>query len=88
MKAFLVASCAVLLAGPAFAQSGGGSVSGSGADLSSQNDTPESTGDSGQRGTDGERRICRRVETTSTSRMSTRRICRTAQEWRETQRAN
>ena len=88
MKAYLVASCAVLLASPAFAQSGSGSVSGSAADLSSQTDTPESTGDAGQRGTDGERRICRRVETSSTSRMSTRRVCRTAQEWRDPQRTN
>jgi len=87
MKAFLVASCAVLLASPAFAQNGG-SVSASGAELSTQNDTPESTGDAAQRGADGERRICRRVETSSTSRMSTRRVCRTAQEWRDTRRTN
>jgi hypothetical protein len=87
MKAFVVASCAVLLACPALAQTGGGTVSASGGELSTQNDTPESTGDAGQRA-DGERRICRRVETSSTSRMSTRRVCRTAQEWRETQRTN
>ncbi|MEA3031835.1 MAG: hypothetical protein QOG13_3160 [Sphingomonadales bacterium] len=88
MKAFVVACCAVLLAGPALAQSGGGSVSGSAGELSTQSDTPESSGDANQRSADGERRICRRVETTSTSRMSTRRVCRTAQEWRDTQRTN
>jgi hypothetical protein len=86
MKAFVVAISCLLAATPAFAQSSTGSVSGGAAELATQNDTPESTGDNA-RTAEGERRICRRVETGSTSRMSSRRVCRTAEEWREAQRA-
>lgn len=85
MRAF-VAISSLLLAAPAFAQSSTGGVSGSAGELSTQSDTPESTGNSSERSADGERRICRRVETGSTSRMSSRRVCRTAEEWRESQR--
>lgn len=87
MKALVVLISGLVLAGPAFAQSSmGGSVGGSGGELATQNDTPESTGEANQRGADGERRICRRVGTDSSSRMANRRVCRTAAEWRETQR--
>ena len=86
MKMYVALISSLLIAAPAFAQSGTGSVSGSGGELSTQSDTPESTGNSSQ-GADGERRICRRVEAGSQSRMTTRRVCRTAEEWRESQRA-
>lgn len=86
MKAFVVAISCLFVAAPAFAQSSTGSVSASAAELSERNDLPESTGPGGN-AAGGERRICRRVETESSSRMATRRICRTAQEWREAQRA-
>jgi hypothetical protein len=87
MKSFVVAISCLLVAAPALAQSSVGSVSGGAAELSTQNDTPESTGESSARNADGERRICRRVETGSTSRMSSRKVCRTAEEWREARRA-
>lgn len=84
MRVFVAFASVALLASPALAQ-GGGTISGSGGELATQNETPESTGQSGQ-GADGQRRICRRVETGSQSRMTYRRVCRTAQEWREAQR--
>jgi hypothetical protein len=85
MKMIVAFASVALLAAPAFAQSGNGGVSGSAGELATQNETPESTGNAGQ-GADGERRICRRVETGSQSRMTYRRVCRTAQEWRAAQR--
>ena len=85
MKMIVAFASVALLAAPAFAQSGGGTVSGSAGELATQNETPESTGNAGQ-GADGERRICRRVETGSQSRMTYRRVCRTAEEWRTSQR--
>jgi hypothetical protein len=87
MRAFVVLISGLLVAAPAFAQSSAGSVSGSAAELSTQNDTPESSGAADSRDADGERRICRRIESDSSSRMATRRVCRTAAEWRESQRA-
>ena len=86
MKMFVAFASLVLMTSPAFAQSGSTSVSGSAGELATQGDTPESTGHAGQNA-DGERRICRRVETGSQSRMTSRRVCRTAEEWREAQRA-
>jgi len=85
MRVFVAFASVALLATPAFAQGSNGAVSGSAGELSTQNDTPESTGQAGQNA-DGERRICRRVETGSQSRMTYRRVCRTAEEWRTTQR--
>lgn len=84
MKVFVAFASVALLATPALAQGGSGAVSGSAGELATQNDTPESTGQGGQ-GADGERRICRRVETGSQSRMTYRRVCRTAEEWRVAQ---
>ena len=85
MRVFVAFASVALLATPAFAQGGSGSVSGSAGELATQNETPESTGQAGQNA-DGERRICRRVETGSQSRMTYRRVCRTAEEWRTSQR--
>lgn len=85
MKVLVAFASLVLIASPALAQGGSGSVSGSAGELATQNGTPESTGNGGQ-GADGERRICRRIETGSQSRMTYRRVCRTAEEWREAQR--
>lgn len=87
MKAFVALISVSLLASPALAQSMGGAT-GSGAALTTDNqDAPESTGAAGQ-AAGGERRICRRVETASGSRMSYRRVCRTAAEWRDAQRGS
>ena len=86
MKVFVALASVALFASPAFAQGGSGSVSGSAGELQTQTDTPESTGQGGQNA-DGERRICRRIDTDSSTRRASRRVCRTAQEWREAQRA-
>ena len=43
------------------------------------------TGDTNE---NGERLICRSVSTSSTSRMAARRICRTAQQWRQVQQSD
>ena len=87
MKLFVVMCAGLLAVAPAAAQTmnGGASGSGSGAELSERGDGPVSTGERGV-GADGERRICRRIEVTSSSRMTSRRVCRTAEEWRQTQR--
>ena len=84
-----VALCSVLLvAAPAFAQTSGSVMSGSGAVLEGgSGDLPDGESTSGQN-EDGERRICRRVETDSQSRLSTRRLCLTAREWRDFNRRN
>ena len=87
MRAFVVLISSFLVAAPAFAQSSMGSVSGSAAELSTESEAPERTGAASERNADGERRICRRIEADSSSRMATRRVCRTAAEWRESQRA-
>ena len=87
MKMFVALASVALVASPAFAQGGSGSVSGSAGELATQGETPESTGQAGTNA-DGERRICRRVETGSQSRMTYRRVCRTAEEWRNSQRTN
>ena len=86
MKVLVAFASFVFVASPALAQGGSGQVSGSAGELATQGSTPESTGSGGQ-GADGERRICRRIETGSQSRMTSRRVCRTAEEWREAQRA-
>ncbi len=85
MKIFVAFASVVLLASPAFAQGGSGSVSGSAGEMQTQSDIPGSTGQAGQNA-DGERRICRRIDTDSSTRRASRRVCRTAQEWREAQR--
>ena len=88
MKMSVALLSAFLLASPAFAQTSGGVMSGSGAVLEGgSNDVPENASAGGEN-EDGERRICRRVEGDSHTRMSTRRVCLTAREWREQQRRN
>ena len=89
MKAFVVVSSGLLVTAPAFAQpSGGGGTTGSGASVSTgQSELPE--GASNTEGGEGEnRRICRRVEIASGSRMSFRRMCMTARQWRDFNRNN
>lgn len=83
MKAFVVAIAGVLLASPALAQtSGGGMMSGSGAEMASDPVDIQENASTAEE-TETERRICRRVETATGSRMSYRRLCKTAREWRE-----
>lgn len=89
MRAFVVAISGLLLAFPALAQTSGLS-GGSSTGLAEQSDLPESSGPGASAGTDspdGERRICRPVEAPTSSRIATRRVCKTAEEWRAAQRA-
>ena len=89
MKAFVVVISGLLLAAPAVAQvNGGGTMTGSAASLSNgPTETPEGVSDTA--GGEGEsRRICRRVEIASGSRMSYRRMCMTARQWRDFNRYN
>lgn len=88
MKTFVVLISGILLASPALAQTSAGSMSASVADPTERNDAPETRGESGERSADGERRICRRVDSDPSSRLSARRVCRTAAEWRQVQRSN
>ena len=85
MKAFVVFASVVFTAAPAFAQGGSSTVSGSAGELATQSgDTSEADG---AQAANGERLICRRVQNdSSTRRTNSRRICRTAQQWRESQR--
>ncbi len=79
---FQVALIAGLLAAtPAFAQGEPATVN---ADrgATGQGDARR-TGDTNEQ---GERLICRMSRTSSTSRMSSRRVCRTAEQWRQVQR--
>jgi type IV secretory pathway TrbL component len=83
MKVFVALASVVLMASPAFAQSGTGTVSGSAGELATQNDTTQTNEN---QASNGERVICRHVEIDSSTRRG-RRVCRTAQQWREAQRA-
>jgi hypothetical protein len=87
MKAYLVAFACLFAASPALAQTMGGTMTGNGSALSDQAsaETPESTSTAPA---GGERLICRRVPTDSSSHMGSRRICLTAEGWRQQQRQN
>lgn len=84
MKMFVAFSSLVLIASPVFAQGGSSAVSGSAGELATQNAAPDSNE---SQPSNGERLICRRVDNDSSSRMGARRVCRTAEQWREAQRA-
>jgi hypothetical protein len=86
MRFIVALISSALVAAPALAQTSGGVMSGSGAELSDSRDAPESTSDAGEAA--AERMICRRIEAVSGSRLSTRRVCRTAEQWRAAQRSN
>jgi hypothetical protein len=88
MKFVFVAAAAVLAAGPAFAQSTsmGATAGGSGAALSDQADLP--SGPTTAANGNGEHLICRRIPTDSSSHMGSRRVCLSAEGWRQAQRSN
>jgi len=83
MKAIAVAICVFLTAAPALAQMSG-MTGGSHSQMTSNSDEQENAESS--TAANGERLICRRVEPPSGSRVSARRICRTAEQWRAAQR--
>lgn len=81
MKAFVVAMSFLVLATPAAAQD----RPRSGLDHGGER-TPSDTAHSGDVNEQGERLICRRISDLSTSRMASRRVCRTAEQWRQAAR--
>jgi len=88
MRLIVALISSALVAAPAFAQTAGGRIIGSGAELSEGRNAPESTANASEPAPDGERRICRRIETGSDSRLANRKVCRTAEQWRAAQRAS
>ena len=83
MRFVLVASACFVLAAPASAQMASGAMN-SGLSPSERPQPPEET--SSSQPAEGERLICRRIEAGTASRMDSRRVCRTAEQWRATQR--
>jgi hypothetical protein len=77
MKSLTLFATALLLASPAIAQQ---TSNGAGGAVRSGGAVPEGSSEPGVTGS-GERKICRRVESTG-SRSTTRRVCKTAAEWR------
>ncbi|HEY5710369.1 MAG TPA: hypothetical protein VIT38_00620 [Allosphingosinicella sp.] len=91
MKSIIVAISAMLMAAPALAQSPPGTP-GTPGDVMSHNggllfDRNEDAG-ANATAVPGDGRTCRRVEAGSGSRMKTRRLCLTAEGWRNRQRVN
>ena len=86
MGAYVALISLTLLASPALAQPLSDPAASSAGLATDNQDAPEANGVSGEQTVDSERRICRRVETATGSRMNYRRVCRTAAEWRETMR--
>ena len=82
MRFVLVASACFVLAAPAAAQMASGAMN-SGLSPSERPQPPE---EAASQPADGERLICRRIEAGTASRMGSRRVCRTAEQWRATQR--
>jgi hypothetical protein len=83
MKFQVVLLSGLLIAAPALAQDGPAASGGRGVD-----GTPSDTRRGAEATEEGDRRICRVVADSSTSRMAPRRICRTAEQWRAASRAN
>ena len=89
MRSFVLVMTGLLLTTPAFAQGVGGGSTGSGAQMATEaTETPENAASTSGDAEGGERRICRRVETGTGSRMSYRRMCMTADQWRNFNRTN
>ena len=76
---FLIVSVALLLAGQ---DTGTAAYTPSGSELAGNNrDAPEGTNNTEGVDANGERRICRRITTSSTHQY--RRVCMTARQWRQ-----
>jgi hypothetical protein len=84
MKALVAAASLLVLSSPALAQGGVNLNRDNGSSASTPTDVRR-TGDTNE---NGERLICRTAPTSSTSRMSARRVCHTAAEWRAIQNAS
>jgi hypothetical protein len=82
MKALVFVISGLLLAAPAVAQTSGELMSGGGAGSGAEQTEVAEEASAAATEEAGERRICRKVETASGSRMSFRRLCMTADQWR------
>jgi hypothetical protein len=76
------------LASSALAQTPDGGPTGNGNAVAERADAPEGSGASDAPEAADERRICRRVDADVSSRLSSRRVCRTAAEWRRSNRSS
>ena len=83
MKAFVVAFCTILLATPVIAQPSAPAGAG-GAGVSSPSGAPESANQRGNTARDA-RQICRRIAPNASTRLGSRLVCHTAEEWRDLQ---
>jgi hypothetical protein len=82
MRALVAAVSLLALASPVFAQRTNVNRD------AGASSTPSDTHRTGDTNENGERLICRMTPTSSTSRMSSRRVCHTDAEWREIARAS
>ena len=88
MKAFVVVISGVLLAAPGPAQASDDNATSNGSQPSSQATELPGDSPSSEAEENGERRICRRVETNTGSRVPWRRVCMTERQWRVYNRHN
>lgn len=82
MKAFAIVISGLLLASPGLAQATDGNAEANGQEQSSTTSTEQSRNESAEEGEGSERRICRRVGDRTASLTAGRRVCMTAQQWR------
>lgn len=81
MKTVVVAISAFLLAAPALAEAPGGAT-GHDSATASETATTSETGTAAQAEDQAERKICRKIELATGSRTNSRRLCLTAEQWR------
>ena len=87
MRAFVVIMSGLLLAAPGLARASEDGASTNGTQPSPA-PTQSTNSSSSTAGEDGERQICRRVETNTGSRVPWRRLCMTERQWRAYNRQN
>jgi hypothetical protein len=87
MKALVALISGAFLASSALAQTPDAGPTGNGNEVAERADAPESGASEAPEAVD-ERRICRRVDGDVSSRLSSRRVCRTAAEWRRSNRSS
>ena len=83
MRFVFVASACLACAAPTSAQMAGGAMN-TGLTPTERQKQPSEDSASSQPA-NGERLICRRIEAGTASRMGSRRVCRTAEQWRAAQ---
>ena len=86
MKAFAVVISGLLLASASLAQATEGNSESNGQEQSSNTSTEQQRADSEEEGEGSERRICRRVGDRTASLTAGRRVCMTAEQWRNARR--